>query len=115
MRADVHDWDYPEAEFDLVVDIFTQFSAPAERARKWAGMRQALKPGGLIVLQGYTPKQLEYGTGGPSEVENLYTRAMLETFLRDFRDVTIVEEERRIQEGTAHGGMSAVINATARK
>jgi SAM-dependent methyltransferase len=115
VQADVHIWDYPEAEFDVVVEIFTQFSAPSDRARKWAGMQKALKPGGLLIIQGYTPKQLEYGTGGPKEVENLYTRAMLENAFREFRHMTIVEEEVEIYEGTSHGGMSAVINLTARK
>ncbi len=78
-------------------------------------MRQALKSGGLLILQGYTPKQLEYGTGGPKQVEHLYTRPMLEAAFGDFRDVKIFEEEREMHEGTAHGGMSAVINLTARK
>ena len=114
-QADVHTWDYPEAAFDVVVEIFTQFSTPAERAKKWAGMRKALKRGGLLIIQGYTPKQLQYGTGGPKQVENLYTRAMLEEAFRDFRDMKIVEEEIEIYEGTSHGGMSAMINLTARK
>ncbi|MGZ3288007.1 MAG: class I SAM-dependent methyltransferase [Xanthobacteraceae bacterium] len=114
-QADVHTWDYPEAAFDVVVEIFTQFSTPAERAKKWAGMRKALKRGGLLIIQGYTSKQLQYGTGGPKQVENLYTRAMLEEAFRDFRDMKIVEEEIEIYEGTSHGGMSAVINLTARK
>ncbi|HSJ42299.1 MAG: class I SAM-dependent methyltransferase [Xanthobacteraceae bacterium] len=114
-QADVHTWAYPEAAFDVVVEIFTQFSTPAERAKKWAGMRKALKRGGLLIIQGYTPKQLQYGTGGPKQVENLYTRAMLEEAFRDFRDMKIVEEEIEIYEGTSHGGMSAVINLTARK
>ena len=115
VHTDVHAWDYPPDAFDVVVEIFTQFSAPAERARKWAGMRRTLKPGGLLIVQGYTPKQLQYGTGGPKEIENLYTRAMLEQTFGDFRDVEIVEEEREMHEGAAHGGMSAVIGLTARK
>jgi SAM-dependent methyltransferase len=114
-RADVHAWRYPEAAFDVVAEIFTQFSSPADRSLKWAGMRKTLKLGGLLIIQGYTPKQLQYGTGGPKEIENLYTRAMLEEAFRDFRDVKIVEEELEMHEGTAHGGMSAVINFTARK
>jgi cyclopropane fatty-acyl-phospholipid synthase-like methyltransferase len=114
-RADVHAWRYPEAAFDVVVEIFTQFSSPADRSLKWAGMRKTLKPGGLMIIQGYTPKQLQYGTGGPPEIENLYTRAMLEEAFRGFRNVKIVEEELEMHEGTAHGGMSAVINFTARK
>lgn len=113
--ADVHAWPYPEAEFEVVCDIFTQFSSPAERARKWAGEKRSLKPGGLLILQGYTPKQLEYGTGGPKELENLYTRELLENAFSDFEDVRIVQEELELHEGAAHGGMSAVIGLTARK
>lgn len=114
-QADVHRWDYPQAAFDVVVEIFTQFSPPVDRALKWAGMRRALKPGGLLIVHGYTPKQLEYGTGGPKELENLYTRALLEQTFGDFRDVKISEDEREIYEGASHGGMSAMIGLTGRK
>jgi len=111
----VHTWPYPENAFDVVVEIFTQFSTPAERALKWAGMRRALKPGGLLIVQGYTPKQLEYATGGPGKLEHLYTRDMLEQAFAGFRDMRFVEEEREMHEGARHNGMSAVIGLTAIK
>lgn len=114
-QADVHTWPYPESAYDVVVEIFTQFSTPAERALKWAGMRRTLKPGGLLIVQGYTPKQLQYGTGGPKEIENLYTKAMLEQGFAGFRDMRFVEEELEMHEGDRHSGMSAVIGLTARK
>jgi SAM-dependent methyltransferase len=113
--GDVHEWAYPEKAFDVVVEIFTQFSTPAQRARKWAGMRRTLKPGGLLLIEGYTPKQLEYGTGGPKASENLYTRAMLETEFGDFSRIEIEEAERPLSEGAGHNGMSAVINMVAWK
>ena len=78
-------------------------------------MQTTLKSGGLMIVQGYRPKQLEYGTGGPKLRENLYTRVMLETAFADFKDVRIEQEDLEMQEGTAHAGMSAVINFTARK
>src|SRR5690348_17670254 len=34
LQGDVHTFDYPEAAFDLVAEIFTQFSTPAERVMK---------------------------------------------------------------------------------
>lgn len=114
-RVDVHAWDYPENVFDVVADIFTQFSSPAERATKWAGIRRTLEPGGLLILQGYTPKQLQYGTGGPKQIENLYTGTMLEEAFRGFRDLRITEEDIELHEGTSHAGLSAVINLSARK
>ena len=115
VEADVHAWPYPDEAFDVVAEIFTQFSTPPERERKWAGMRRALKRGGLLIVQGYTPKQLDYGTGGPKQVEQLYTRDMLLRAFGDLADVNIVEEERELQEGAGHSGMSAVIGLTARK
>lgn len=113
--ADVHAWSYPDAYFDVVVEIFAQFSAPAERTQKWNGMRKALKPNGVLIIQGYTPKQLQYGTGGPKQLENLYTRELLETAFSGFRDLRILEEELEMHEGSAHSGMSAVIGLSARK
>ena len=115
VKTDVHVWDYPQATFDVVVEIFAQFSPPAERTIKWRGMRRALKPGGLLIIQGYTPKQLQHGTGGPKQLDNLYTRAMLEREFGDFRDLKIVEEERDMREGASHAGLSAVIGLTAFK
>jgi SAM-dependent methyltransferase len=114
VTADVHAWDYPAETFDVVVEIFTQFSPPAERTRKWTGMRRTLKRDGLLILQGYTPKQLAYGTGGPKQVEHLYTREMLVSAFGDLADLAIVEEERELHEGAGHEGMSAVIGLTGR-
>jgi hypothetical protein len=113
--ADVHNWPYPKAAYDVVCEIFTQFSTPAERALKWAGMRKALKPGGLLIIQGYTPKQLAYGTGGPKQIDQLYTRPMLQKAFGDFRNLVFIEEELEMHEGAAHSGMSAVIGLTCQK
>jgi hypothetical protein len=78
-------------------------------------MKKALKPGGLLILIGYTPKQLEYGTGGPKQIENLYTRTMLEQAFGELRNLKIVEQELEMHEGISHAGLSAVIGITAWK
>jgi hypothetical protein len=114
-QADVHTWAYPDGAFDVVAEIFTQFSDPGQRRQKWDGTKRALKSGGLMIIQGYTPKQLEYGTGGPKELDHLYTREMLEAEFAGWQDVRMFEEELEMHEGPAHSGMSAVINFTARK
>ena len=114
-RGDVHNWAYPENSYDVVCEIFTQFSTPAERAVKWAGTKRTLKPGGLLILAGYTPKQLQYGTGGPKEIEKLYTRALLEKEFAGLRNMKFVEQEFELKEGAAHAGLSAVVGMTAWK
>lgn len=115
VQADILNWDWPREEFDAVVGIFIQFATPAERPRQLAGMKQAVKSGGLLFLQGYTPKQLEYRTGGPSAVESLYTAEMLREFFADWEIVSLREHEDTIEEGSAHIGRSALIDLVARK
>jgi len=115
VAADVFNWEWPDAAFDAVVGIFIQFAGPAERPRMLEGMKQAVKPGGLMFLQGYTPKQLDYRTGGPSAVENLYTEALLRETFADWEIVLLREHEDLIEEGKAHAGRSALIDLVARK
>jgi SAM-dependent methyltransferase len=114
-QADLDTWTWPVETFDVVVGIFFQFCAPPLRARVFANIKQALKPGGLLLIEGYTPKQRQYKTGGPSEVENLYTRELLEQSFSDFASVEIDEYDKDIQEGAGHGGMSALIDLVGRK
>jgi SAM-dependent methyltransferase len=113
--VDVIAWDYPENEFDVVAAIFIQFANPAERQRIFAGIRRALKPGGLLLMQGYRPEQLNYKTGGPSAVENLYTEAMLAQEFADFADLTIRVHDSMHHEGAGHDGMAALIDLVGRK
>lgn len=108
--ADVHTWNWPTEEYDVIAEIFTQFSNPAERAGKFAGIRNALKKGGLLLLEGYSPKQLQYGTGGPKELSHLYTADLLEREFGEFAKVIIREYECEMSEGGAHAGMAAVID-----
>ncbi len=115
VQADIFDWTWPNEAFDAVVGIFIQFAGPAERPRQLAGMKQAVKPGGLLFLQGYTPKQLEYRTGGPSAVENLYTEALLRETFADWEIVLLHEHEDLVEEGSAHAGRSALIDLVARR
>ena len=113
--ADVTTWTWPNAEFDVIAAIFAQFVGPDARSRLFAGMRQALRPGGLLLMQGYRPEQLEYKTGGPPFVENLYTRALLEAEFAGFSDLEISEHNSFIEEGSGHVGVGALIDLIGRK
>lgn len=113
--ADATKWRWPEVWFDVVAVIFTQFANPTERREMFAGIRKTLKPAGLLLMQGYTQRQLQYGTGGPKQIENLYTRELLEQEFGGFSELRIDEYDCELYEGYAHAGMSAVIDLVARK
>lgn len=112
--ADLLTWDWPSG-FDVVVGIFFQFLDPEQRRVVFDKIRAALKPGGLLLLQGYRPKQLDYKTGGPSRAENLYTREILQQAFGDFDKLCINEHDNVISEGSGHYGMSALIDLIGRK
>lgn len=113
--ADLDRWDWPVAAFDVVVGIFVQFAPPDMRDRLFARMKQALKPGGLLLLEGYRPEQLGYGTGGPGQVENLYTEVLLRDAFADMEGVEVSSYDAEIVEGAGHVGLSALIDLVAVK
>lgn len=106
---------WPEAVYDLVVAIFVQFADPAMRGRLFANMLRALKPGGLLVLQGYTPRQLLYRTGGPQRADHLYTEGLLRKAFAALEIVDLRSYDAELREGRQHTGMSALIGMVGRR
>jgi SAM-dependent methyltransferase len=114
-HLDLQGWQWPEEEFDAVVAVFIQFAPPAFRDEIFAGMKRAVRPGGVALLHGYTPKQLEYRTGGPAAVEQLYTAELLRAAFADWELLRIEAYEPDLDEGEGHQGRSAVIDVIARR
>ena len=114
-QVDLTQWDWGENRYDIVVAIFIQFAPPGVREQMFEHIKRCLKPGGLLLLQGYTPRQLEYKTGGPSQIENLYTEKLLREAFADMEILRLTEHDTVIQEGVGHSGMSALIDVIARK
>jgi SAM-dependent methyltransferase len=113
--ADLARWTWPRERFDLVAAIFIQFAGPGLRAAIFDGIRRSLKPGGLVVLQGYRPEQLRYGTGGPPHAENMYTADMLRREFEGWDIPHLREHDSAIREGRGHDGLSALVDLVARK
>ena len=113
--ANVEQWEWTPETFDVVAAIFVQFATPAVRERMFAGMLQTLKPGGLLLLQGYTPRQLDYRTGGPPNAEHLYTPDLLRQAFAAHEIVELREHDSWLAEGTQHAGISALIDCVVRR
>lgn len=113
--ADVYGWSWPAAAFDVIAAIFVQFADPPMRGFMFERIARALKPGGLLIMQGYTPKQVEYKTGGPPRPENMYTPELLRAAFASLEILELREHERELAEGSQHRGRSALIDLVARK
>jgi len=114
-EANLATWDWPADAFDAVVAIFIQFAGPDLRSRIFRNIEACLRPGGLLLLEGYRPEQLAYGTGGPPNAENLYTEDLLREAFAGMQVLSLRAYDAAIEEGTAHKGMSALIDMVARK
>ena len=103
----------PEA-WDGVVNIFCHLP-PAVRRHVHQNLKHTLKKGGIFLMEAYTPKQLEYGTGGPQNIDLLYDPDTIKNELDGLELLHFEEIERNIVEGIGHDGPSMVLQVIARK
>jgi len=112
--ADLADYPLPPQFYDLIVAIFCHLPPPVRR-RVLGQVPASLKPGGMFLLEGYTPKQLEYGSGGPPDVELLLQLHELREDLAPLHFLHGEELVRDIREGKLHTGEGAVVQVIAVK
>lgn len=113
--ADMSKWDWDVEPFDAVIGIFFQFANPKLRAELFEGMKRAIKPGGILMIEGYGLKQLEYKTGGPDIPEHLYTLDLMKSSFDDMDILLLDEYDADLNEGAGHRGISALVDLIARK
>ena len=112
--ADLAAWNWPTDEFDAVAAIF--FHMPSNvRAQVHPSMLRALKPGGIAILQAFSPVQLQFTSGGPKQVDLLYTAALLRDDFAGAEIVLLEEKVTQLNEGHMHSGPGAVVQAVFRR
>jgi len=112
--ADLSRWNWPVGEFDAVASIFVHLPADA-RPKIHASMLGALKLGGVLTLEAFSPSQLQFSSGGPKQIDLLYTA---ESLRRDFAGAQVLElseEVVELREGPLHSGPGAVVRGIFRK
>ena len=114
VTADLADYTIEEGTWDSIVSIFCHMH-PDLRRRLHRDVVAGLKYGGTFLLEAYTPKQLEFKTGGPPCVEYLMELATLEEELDGLEVIYGQEILRDVVEGTGHTGKGSVVQFLARK
>jgi hypothetical protein len=112
--ADLAEYDLGSERWDVVVSIFAHLP-PSIRVPLRERLRRALRVGGLLILEHYHPRQLEYGTGGPSDVTMLTSLGELEAEFPDWEYLHRFEGEREVMEGTFHNGLAYVTQFVGRR
>lgn len=110
----VDDWAWHPDVYDAVAVIMCQFATPAMRDVLFRNCIGTLKRDGLLFVLGYSPKQPEYGTGGPPWIEHLYTEKMLRTLVDGMEILELSSWDEEVRAGR-HQGMSALVGLVARK
>lgn len=113
--GDTYTWPWHAKQYDALVAVFIQFLPPQSRDGVFAGMMSAVAPGGVFLLEGYRPEQVDHGTGGPPNREHMYTREWLGNIFTGWEILVLEDYDAALQEGEAHKGMSALIDLVAKK
>ncbi|MBX7153027.1 class I SAM-dependent methyltransferase [bacterium] len=114
VRADLAAYTPEENHFGAVVSIFAHLPG-AVRQRLYPLIERSLKPGGTIIMESYSEKQLSRDTGGPKDIDLLMTVDKIRREFPNLEHVLLREVERDITEGGAHSGLGFVVQFIGRK
>ena len=114
MHADLESYQIKPGAWAGIVATFAHLPPPLRR-KVHAAVVQGLKPGGVFILEAYTPAQLALGTGGPKVPELLMTLDSLHDELSGLEFIVAREIERDVTEGSFHQGRGAVVQILARR
>lgn len=114
--SDINDFDFGQTRWDAIVSIFAH-TDPDTRRRTLQKSLNALKTGGVFVMEAYHPEQIArgYGTGGPKDIEWTVSLDDLVPCFAGQKIIHQLETERAVHEGHAHSGRAFVTQFICRK
>jgi len=114
IHSDLAHLDIEPESWDAIVSIFCHVPSQL-RKQLHRKVVAGLRPGGVLILEAYTPSQLALKTGGPQDVDMTMSLAQLETELAGLVFEHALEREREVVEGKFHTGKGAVVQIVAHK
>jgi SAM-dependent methyltransferase len=112
--SDLIDAEVEKNNYDAAAIVFLHFE-PSDRKKVHSKIIDSVKNGGYIIAELFSKDQLEYGTGGPKNINMLYT---VDEIKEDFASMDIMELEKKeieFNEGEHHKGKASVIRLFAQK
>jgi len=99
---------FPANYFDCIVLVFAHMH-PLIRNEYHKKLMSFLKPGGVLILEGFSKKQISRNSGGPRDIDMLFSKEELQSDFDSFSKLTITETDYCLNEGPFHQGMASVI------
>ncbi|HSO85163.1 MAG TPA: class I SAM-dependent methyltransferase [Draconibacterium sp.] len=99
---------YPPNSFDCIVLIFAHIH-PLKRNEVHKKLSSLLKPGGTLILEGFSKNQINNNSGGPRDINMLFSKKEMESDFGLFSELTITETDILLNEGPFHQGIASVI------
>jgi SAM-dependent methyltransferase len=111
---DIDSLAYPPFSFDVIALVFVHL--PGNRRQViHRNFIRFLKPGGTLILNGFTKEQLQNSSGGPKDITMLFSKEELEEDFSGLRITFLRQTETRIDEGDFHRGEASLIQLVAVK
>jgi 2-polyprenyl-3-methyl-5-hydroxy-6-metoxy-1,4-benzoquinol methylase len=105
---------YPENHFDAIALVFVH-TPGLKRQQIHRTLIRFLKPGGMVILTGFSKEQLQFSSGGPREESMLFSQQELKDDFSDLDVRSIEISVREVEEGDFHRGKASVIQMVAVK
>lgn len=112
--VDLSDFEIKPNSWDAIIAIWCHIPAELRKPIHRASVI-GLKPHGVFIHESYHPRQLHYKSGGPPTADLMLTANVLASELGGLHFEYLKEIDREVHEGKGHNGMSAVVQAIARK
>ncbi|MBK8555913.1 MAG: class I SAM-dependent methyltransferase [Lewinellaceae bacterium] len=111
---DAADFSAAAGTYDLIVMVFFHLPA-ALRSAFNSRLHQYLAPGGKVVAEVFTPRQLAFQSGGPKALDLLPDGIQLQDDFADLNVLLSEEAEVVLSEGPYHQGPAAVLRFIGQK
>ena len=113
-RADLAHFVPRPQHYGTVISIFAHLPSHV-RQRLYPRVANALRRGGLLVLEAYTEAQLQRSTGGPKNADLLMSADKIRAEFPELEVLLLRETERDVREGEGHNGLASVVQFIGRK
>lgn len=114
VRADLNGYKLDVGTYDGIVSIYCHVP-PHVRKALFSQLAAAIKPGGVFLMESYTPAQIGKGTGGPPTADLTTTLAEMKNYLKEFEIIHGLEMDREVVEGELHNGIASVLQIIAKR